>query len=80
MSAHALLEPMVNRAELEIDRLKAAEGVLDLGQALVGPHRLIGGQCGGRHAGAHDVDAVERRLTRNTLFIASKAEAGLLNG
>ena len=56
-TAHALFKPMVNRADLEVDGLKAAEGLFDLGQALVAAHCLIWGERSSRHAGAQDVDA-----------------------
>ena len=38
VGAHARSGPMEDRSDLQIDGLDAADGALDLGQALVGPH------------------------------------------
>ena len=59
---HAAGEPVVDGADVEVDRLEVAEGALDVGEALVGEHRVRGVEGLGRRRGAQDVEAVERRL------------------
>ena len=58
MGAHAIRAPVEDRPDFEFDRLEAAEGALDPGEAFVGARPLVGGEFG-RHAGAQHVDAVE---------------------
>ena len=41
VGAHALFEAMVNRADLEVDRLETAESLFDVGQALIGSHGVL---------------------------------------
>ena len=63
VSAHAVLAVVVDGAHLELDGLEVAEGPLGMGQALVGEDHGAGrGQLGGGHAGADDVEPVERGL------------------
>ena len=57
MRPHPAGQPMVDGADVEVDRLERAEGALDLGEALVGKHGGggIGGQapaprCAGRRS------------------------------
>jgi hypothetical protein len=44
VDAHAILQPMVDRADLQIHRFERAEGVLDLCEGLVAAHDLGRGQ------------------------------------
>src|SRR4051794_41774992 len=60
--------------DAQVDALEGAEGALDLGERLVGPHRP--GIAEGRRAQvrAHYVEAVERRLGRDRGRVALEAE------
>jgi hypothetical protein len=71
---------MMDRAHLEVDRLERAEGVLDLGQALVGEHGRRGVQRLGRHAGAQHIETVECRLLGDSTLVAGEAEAVVVDG
>jgi hypothetical protein len=58
---------------VQVERLQAAEGALDLAQGLVAPHHgggveLYRGQVGPQH-----VEAIERRLLRDLLLIACRS-------
>ena len=62
MRAHAIGQPVIDRPDLEIDGLDAAERPLHQGEGFVAAHRgrvveRLGGQ-----AGAHDVDAIDGGL------------------
>jgi hypothetical protein len=48
------------RVPFEIDGLEGTEGALGPARDLVGLNRLRGIHLGSRHAGADDIDAVER--------------------
>ena len=75
VGADAVGEPMVDRPDLEIDGLQAAEGALDepatCRRAPSGIIEGVGGQAGADH-----VDAVERRLGGDRVRLAGEAEAG----
>jgi len=75
MSTHALLQPMMDWPDVQIDGLQATKCALHLGERLVGAHGL--GVCEGRfrQAGSHGVETVERRLLGDRLGLASVSEA-----
>ena len=66
---------MVDRSDLQIDALQAAEGALDQAQGLVTAHRGGVVEYRGGQAGAHDINAVEGRLGGDCLGLAGKAKA-----
>src|SRR5919197_4343716 len=74
MGAHAWAHPVIDRTNLEICGLEAAKGALDTGEALVGAHRIVGGERLGWHIGAQHVEAVERSLLGDRGLIAREAQ------
>ena len=75
MGAHPRGEPVVDRPDVQIDGLQAAEGALDAGEALVGADHVIGGQSFVLDTGADDIKAVEPRLGGDAVGIAGEGEA-----
>ena len=75
MGAHPRGEPVVDRPDVQIDGLQAAEGALDAGEALVGADHVIGGQSFVLDTGADDMKAVEPRLGGDAVGIAGEGEA-----
>ena len=75
VGAHPVGQPVVDRPDLQIDALEAAEGALDQAQRLVTAHRSGVVEYRGGQAGAHDIDAVEGRLGGDFLGLAGKAKA-----
>lgn len=65
---------MVERADLKIDGFESTKGPFDLGQRLVGADRAFITQRFLGHAGADDVETVERRFVGDRLTLASKGE------
>src|SRR5512133_3262814 len=63
---------MEDRADIEVDGLQRTEGALDLSQALIRAHGGAGIEGLGRHGGAQDIEAVERRLGGDAGVIAGK--------
>src|SRR6516165_926203 len=59
MGAHPGRQPMVDRAQMQIDGLEAAKGALDPGEALVGADHVVGRQGFVFDAGTDDIKAVE---------------------
>ena len=76
VGAHARGGPMEDRSDLEIDGLDAAEGALDLGQALVGAHAGAVVEGLGGEAGADHVDAVEARLGVDLVVSCGRRRSG----
>ncbi len=77
MSLHPVGAPVVQGVDLQIHRLQAAEGPLDLGEVLVRSHRLILAEPVGTDIGAHDVDPVHGLLDLQGLRVASEVERGI---
>ena len=75
MGAHAIGQPVIDRPDLEIDGLEAAEGALHQAQGFVAAHGGGVVERVGRQAGAHDVEAVEGRLGGDLVGLAGEAEA-----
>ncbi len=82
---HPAGQAVVERPDLELGRLEAAEGALHRGQALVGEHGGGRSQRVGRHRGAQDprvrlrrpegrLEAVERRLLGERGLITREAQ------
>ena len=69
---------MEDRADLQVYGLEAAEGPLHRTEAFVGAHGPVGIEFGLRHAGAHHVQSIERRLGSNRRGVAPVGEALLL--
>ena len=65
---------VMDRAQLEIDRLDRAERPLDLSEALVGEHGVFGAERVGRDTGADHVDPVKRRLLRDRRLVSFVVE------
>src|SRR5882672_1292453 len=79
VGAHAIGQPVIDRPDLEIDGLDAAEGALHQAKGFVAAHRGGVVESGGGQAGTHDVEAVERRLPGNFGGLSGEAEAGFGN-
>src|SRR4051794_20537314 len=75
--ADAILEAVVDWADLELGALEGAERALDLFEAFVGAHELVGGERVGVDAGPQDVEAVELGLGGDLAGLALVAEAGV---
>lgn len=75
MRAHAAGQAVVDRADLESDRLEGAEGAFHTGQALVGEHRRFGIERRGGQTDAQHVEAVERRLLGDRGLLAHEGQA-----
>jgi hypothetical protein len=73
--AHPRRGPVEYRAQFEVDRLHRAEGTLDAGQALVGPHGRGGIALSWRQVGAQHVDAIQCRLGGDRFVVARETEA-----
>jgi hypothetical protein len=79
VGAHALVEAVVDRAQLELDPLEGAEGALGLGERLVGADDIGGGELRARDARAQDVDPVEGGLGGDLVLLAPVGEAVVLD-
>src|SRR5271165_5606518 len=77
VGAHTLGQPVIDRPDLEIDGLDAAEGALHQAEGFVAAHRGGVVERSGGQAGAHDIDAVEGRLGGDGIGLAGEAEAGV---
>ena len=62
VGADAVLEAVVDRAQVQVVGFEAAEVAFHLGEVLVGGDHGGGVEVGGGHAGAEHVDAVEGGL------------------
>src|SRR5512132_2616035 len=71
---------MEDRADIEVDGLQRTEGALDLSQALIRAHGGAGIEGLGRHGGAQDIEAVERRLGGDAGVIAGKRKIVVADG
>src|SRR5436189_3526195 len=80
MGAHPGRQPMVDRAQVQIDGLEAAKGALDPGEALVGADHVVGRQGFVFDAGADDIKAVEPGFAGDAGWVAAKGEAVFAEG
>src|SRR5262245_10641221 len=80
MSAHPRGEPVVDRAEVQIDGLETPKDGLDPSQTLVAADHVIGRQGLILKAGADDIKAVEPRLLGDAGLVAVNREAVFGNG
>lgn len=74
---HPMLEPVVNRTDLQINRLQRAKCALDLGLPLVVAHKLRCIHSIGRHCGADHVQTIERRLGFDRGGVALAGQPGV---
>ena len=72
MGAHPRHEPVVDRAEVQVDGLQAAKGALDAGEVLVGGNDSIARQGFVLDAGADDVKTVEPGFGGDASGVAGK--------
>jgi len=79
VGADAVGEPVMDRPDLEIDGLDAAEGPFHSGERFVAAHRagIIKGFR--RQAGAHDIEAVGCGFGGDLIVLAGETEAGICN-
>src|SRR5680860_11521 len=70
----ALVAAVADGAQLEVDRLEAAEVALDYRQALVGRDHLGRAEVITAGAGAHDIDTVQGGFFVDAILFARKAE------
>src|SRR5215831_7750669 len=75
VGAHPRRQPVVDRAEVQIDGLQAAKGALDMGEVLVGADDTLGRQGFVRNAGTDDVKTIEPSLGRDARGVAGNGEA-----
>ena len=75
-----VVDRLVDRPDVQIDGLQAAEGALDAGEALVGADHAVGGQDFVLDIGADDIEAVEPRLGGDPVGVAGEGEAVFANG
>src|ERR1700736_3400806 len=80
MGAHPRRQPVMDRAEVQVDGLQAAKGALDAGEALIRANHVIGGQDVILDAGADDIKAVEPSLVGDAGRVAAKGETVFGNG
>ena len=80
MSADPRLDPVMHRADLQIDRLHGPERLLHPGEILVHPDSIIGADRRRRHTGADDVEAVEPGLAQDAVGLAAVGKAVLGDG
>src|SRR5262245_5226150 len=79
MSPYSIRQPMVDRPDLEIDRLQAPKRSLDLREILVGSHRGFSGKSRSGHRRANHVQAVKRGFLGDLLFVTVIGEAPLFD-
>jgi hypothetical protein len=77
--AHSVFGAVEDRADFEARHLHHAEGLLDPGEALVVPDGVIGVDGLLRHAGAHDVDAIERGLGLHAVLAYGESQLVVLD-
>ena len=80
VGAHPLGQPVVDRADMEVDGLDRADGPLDQAEGFVAPDRGGVVERGGGQAGAHDVEPVEGGLGGDLGASAGEGEAGVGDG
>ena len=70
---------MIDRPDLEIDGLEAAESALHQAEGFVTAHGSRVVENGGGQAGTHDVEAVECRFHGDFIGLSGEAEPGVGN-
>src|SRR5208282_6923120 len=75
MCSDPVREPVVDRPDVKIDRLDAAEGTFHLAQGLVAAHRGGVVQHVGRQAGAHYIYAIGGGFGGDLGSLARESEA-----
>ena len=77
VGAHVVRRAVVDGSNAQVDALETAEGLLDLSEALVGAHRVLGGKFLASLAGADDVDAVEAGFVFDLFEVAFELETAV---
>src|SRR5262249_55433412 len=67
-------EMMTNGPDLDVDGFHRAKSTLDIAEVLVVAYGAFGGELALGHAGANDIDPVERRLLRDAVSVECKTE------
>src|SRR6202166_4167591 len=80
MGAHTASATMMDRPDLEIDGLEAAERALDIGQAFVDADDRTAVEQVGCDAGAHHVETIEQGLVVDRLAPALDDEIVVSDG
>ena len=75
--ADAVVEVVVDRADLELGAFEGSERSLDLFEVLVGAHDLAGAELAVGDAGAQHVEPVQRRFGVDLLGLALVGEGGV---
>ena len=79
MRLHALLQPVADRADVQVHALERAESALHFGQAFVVQDGGFGAHLGLGDGGADHIEAVERRFGGDALFIDAEGEGRMLD-
>ena len=79
MRTHPISQPVMNRANLQVNGLDRTEGALDVSKRLVVAHAVGVAHLGSGHRGTDDVDAIERRFGGDAVRPALKRECRLIN-
>jgi hypothetical protein len=77
MRAHPILQPVVDRPDIQIDCLDAAERTLHPSQGFVAAHGIGVAEGLDGQAGAHDIRPIGCRLGSNFGGLSRKAEGGV---
>jgi hypothetical protein len=80
MALHPVGQTVVDGPDLEVYRLQVPERPLHMGEALVGPHRLLRGHRLLRHRGPNDIQSVQSGLFPDLLFLPAVREGVILSG
>jgi hypothetical protein len=79
VGTHAIGQPVIDRPDLEIDGLDAAESALHQAEGFVAAHGSRVVENGGGQADTHDVEAVECRFHGDFIGLSGEAEPGVGN-
>ena len=79
VGADSSLKPMVDGPDMQVDGFHRAECSFDFGKRLVAAHRLGAVHLFFGHAGADDVDAIERRFGGDLFSKSMEGEADVLD-
>jgi hypothetical protein len=80
IGAHSWRQPVVDRAEVQVDGLQAAKGALDKGETFVGTDDPIRRQGIALDAGADDIKTVEPGFGGDANGVAGKGRAVFSDG
>jgi hypothetical protein len=80
IGAHPWRQPVVDRAEVQVDGLRAAKGALDKGETFVGTDDPIRRQGIALDAGADDIKTIEPGFGGDANGVAGKGRAVFIDG